>query len=70
MAQRYRWHDEAVNVVSVTAQTATVDLSRGEALALLNLLRESHHLPFESIGPHEIFGRLHAEFDRLVGDMH
>jgi hypothetical protein len=33
-----------VNVTSATAQTATVDLSRGEAIALLNLLREAHRL--------------------------
>jgi hypothetical protein len=63
-------HNELVNVTSVTAQTATVDLSRAEAVALLNLLREAHRLPLEAIGPHEIFGRLHAEFGRLVRDMH
>jgi hypothetical protein len=59
-----------VNVISATAQTATVDLSRGEALALWNLLRESHRLPLEAIGPHEIFRKLQAEFDRLVSDMY
>jgi hypothetical protein len=59
-----------VNVTSATAQTATVDLSRGEAIAMLNLLREAHRLPLETVGPHEIFSKLYAEFDQLVADMH
>ena len=59
-----------VNVISATAQTATVDISRGEALALLNLLRESHRLSLEANGPKEIFRRLYGGFDRLVRDMH
>ena len=67
---RFWWHDEVVNVISATAQAATVDLSRGEALALLNLLRESRRLPLEATGPREIFRRLHGEFGRLVSDMH
>jgi hypothetical protein len=64
------WHDEVVNVNSATAQTATVDLPRGEAVALLNLLREARRLPLEVIGPGEISGRLYDQFDRLVSDMH
>ena len=55
-----------VNVISATAQTATVDLSRGEAVALLNLLRQSDRLPLEAIGPKEVFRRLYDEFDRLA----
>jgi hypothetical protein len=63
-------HNEVVNVTSATAQTVTVGLTRSAAVALLNLLRESRRLPLEAIGPHEIFDRLHAHFDRLVHDMH
>jgi hypothetical protein len=59
-----------VNVISATADTATVELTRSEAVALLNLLRESHRLPLEAIGPGEIFRGLYGEFDRLVCDMY
>jgi hypothetical protein len=58
------------NVISATADTATVELTRSEAVALLNLLRESHRLSLEAIGPGEIFRRLYGEFDRLVFDMY
>ena len=68
--RRRCWHDEVVNVISASAQTATVDLPRGEALALLNLLREADRLPMEVIGPKEIFRSLYDQFDRLVSDMH
>ena len=47
-----------------------MDLPRGEALALLNLLREADRLPMEMIGPKEIFRSLYDQFDRLVSDMH
>jgi len=49
-----------VNVTSATPQAATADLSRGEAIALLNLLREARRLPRETVGPHGIFSKLHA----------
>jgi len=63
-------HNEGVNVNSATAQAATVDLSRGEVVALLNLLREARRLPVEVIGPREMFDRLQAQFGQLLGDMH
>ena len=47
-----------------------MNLSRGEAVALLNLLREARRLPHETVDPQEIFRKLRAEFELLVAGMH
>ena len=58
-----------MEIASVSSGSAVVEFSRGEVLALRNLLVYAPHVPFEIKGPVAIFERLLADFEALSEDM-
>jgi hypothetical protein len=55
-----------VDVVSASANGATINLSPMEVLALRDLLSYAPSAPLELIGPKPIFVRLYEEFEAVM----